>query len=112
MTNDLHLGRAIRAELKRQGKNARMLSEMIGKDHRTCYNILLRRHLNSRLLIDISRTLNHNFFALLEKAASLQPDDPKPAGEEEKLRKENEALRKELAYVKRINELLEKGSSV
>ncbi len=81
---------------------------MIGKDHRTCYNILLRRHLNTRLLLDISRALNHNFFALLQKAAGLPPD-PKTVDEEEKLSKENEALRKELAYVKRINELLERG---
>ena len=58
----MNIGERIKAELTKQKKNARWLSEQIPCERTNAYKILKRKHIDCALLQRISVVLQHDFF--------------------------------------------------
>ena len=58
---DLHIGEMIRAELERQERKVSWLARKINCDRSNTYKMLHRDSMDLKLLIKISKILNHNF---------------------------------------------------
>ena len=59
---EIHLGRLIRQELKRQKRSVQWLADSINCDRTNCYLIFDKKYIDIDLLKRISKVLNHNFF--------------------------------------------------
>jgi len=58
-----HIGKMIKAELKRQGRSAVWLATQLNYGADNVYKIFQRNHLATDVLWKISEVLNHNFFS-------------------------------------------------
>lgn len=59
---EIHLGRLIRQELKRQKRSVTWLADSINCDRTNCYLIFDKQYIDIDLLKRISKVLKHNFF--------------------------------------------------
>lgn len=59
---EIHLGRLIRQELKRQKRSVQWLADSINCDRTNCYLIFDKQYIDIDLLKRISKVLKHNFF--------------------------------------------------
>lgn len=59
-----HIGEAIRAELKRQGRSNVWLAQQLSCNPRTISKIFHKRYIDTYQLWQISKALNHDFFHL------------------------------------------------
>ena len=66
---DIHFGHMIQAELKRQGRTVTWFARAIHCDRTNAYKIFANSHIDTELLLRISRVLDHNFF---QDAADLK----------------------------------------
>ena len=69
---ELHIGKLIREELRRQGKTNRWLAEGINVNMRTVNKIFLKRVIDTQRLMQISRLLGVDFFQYF--SAALKKD--------------------------------------
>ena len=60
----VHIGKEIKAELRRQERGVSWLAEKLHCDRTNVYDIFKREGINTSLLERISIILNRNFFAL------------------------------------------------
>ena len=60
----VHIGKEIKAELRRQERGVSWLAEKLHCDRTNVYDIFKREGIDTRLLERISIILNRNFFAL------------------------------------------------
>lgn len=60
--NELHLGKLIHQELKRQKRSVTWLADSINCDRTNCYLIFDKQYIDIDLLKRISKVLKHNFF--------------------------------------------------
>ena len=67
MCDDIHIGALILGKLKENGQAVSWLAEKVNSDRSNFYRILKRKHIDSQLLMDISRALNYDFFACLSE---------------------------------------------
>jgi predicted transcriptional regulator len=63
MHEDIDIGTLILDKLKENGQAVSWLAEKINSDRSNFYRILKRNHIDTKLLMDISRALNFDFFA-------------------------------------------------
>lgn len=69
---ELHIGKLIREELRRQGKTNRWLAEGINVNMRTVNKIFLKRVIDTQRLMQVSRLLGVDFFQYF--SAALKKD--------------------------------------
>jgi len=113
--NDVHIGNEIRRYVWKYKPSITMLAEALGLHIGSISRIYRQASIQTSQLKTISEHLNYDFFAVysaslsLKKVESIAPEEVKKT-ECEKLLEEKiaevEALKKEMAYVKEINELL------
>lgn len=65
--NDIHFGRMIDAELRKQRYSVTWFAKEMGSDRSNMYKLLERQHLNSDFILRASRLLNHDFFGEASK---------------------------------------------
>lgn len=58
-----HIGRLIKAEVKRQGMTTVYLSEQLGCSRMNTYKIYRRPWITTDMLYKVSAALHHNFFS-------------------------------------------------
>ena len=58
---NLHFGHLIQAELKAQGRTVTWFAKAIHCDRTNAYKIFNNSHIDTELLMRISRVLGHNF---------------------------------------------------
>lgn len=58
---DIHIGKIIKKEFKRQGRTVRWLTEQLHCNRSNVYNIFTRKNIDVEMLIKLSIVLNHNF---------------------------------------------------
>lgn len=59
---EIHIGKMIKAELKRQGRTVKWFQLKINRSHSAVYEIFRQESINTELLAIISIALNHDFF--------------------------------------------------
>jgi len=72
--NILHLGQALRKELKRQNYPVKKPAQQLGLARSSVYYLMKNRHFSTDLLWKISLALNHNFFQHFDP--TYGPSDP------------------------------------
>ena len=96
------------------GLDTSIVSKRIGISRVHVYRIMKRKTLDSGLIAKLSELLNYDFFSYLSRELRKSNPSVKFKNEEsdavEKLRVENEALKKEVGLLRKINELHEKQS--
>ena len=60
-TQEIHIGRMIRAELKAQGRTVVWFAEAIHRDRSDVHKMFKRESIDLAMLIRISQILNHDF---------------------------------------------------
>ena len=63
----MHIGEAIKAELERQGKTIVWFAEQIPCHRTNVYRILEKKSIDTEILLNICKILNHDFFEDLTK---------------------------------------------
>ena len=76
----VHIGKEIKAELRRQERGVSWLAEKLHCDRTNVYNIFKRQGIDTRLLERISIILNRNFFTLYcqKDSMNVEKDSTKP----------------------------------
>ena len=67
----LHIGQRIKEELERQGRTKVWFAQAINRSRTVCYNIFNNPTIDTGLLIQISKALNHDFLKDLSETESL-----------------------------------------
>lgn len=116
----IHIGKRIREELDSQHMPVIDFAKKINRSRNVAYNIFERESIDTALLNKIAKVLNVDFFSLyssqkefsLESIKHFNSGEPPPnygkhAEEILMLQQQNEALLKEVVYLKKIINLLE-----
>lgn len=77
---NFHVGALIQREMKRQERTPSWLSKKIFCDRTNIHKIYKKKSIDSELLYNISKALNHNFFEDLSQL--YQTEDPTDTTEE------------------------------
>lgn len=117
----IHIGKKIREELDLNGMSVTDFAKKINRSRNVTYDIFERVSIDTALLNKIAKVLNVDFFSLYssQKEFSLDsikhfnsgeppPNYGKHAKEILMLQQQNEALLKEVVYLKKIISLMEK----
>lgn len=116
----IHIGKKIREELDSQGLTITDFAKKINRSRNVAYDIFDRESIDTALLNKIAKVLNVDFFSLYSSQKEFHSDsikhyhsgEPtvgygKHAEEIQLLQQQNEALLKEVVYLKKIISLLE-----
>ena len=60
--SDIHFGKMINTELRKQRYSVDWFAKEMGSDRSNMYKLLARPHLNTEFVLRASRLLNHDFF--------------------------------------------------
>jgi len=63
LNSDFHIGKLIKAELVRQGRSATWLAKQVNCTPENIYKICRQQWITMHLLFEISKALDHDFFA-------------------------------------------------
>lgn len=96
----IHLGKLILAKLKEKKVSKSEFARRINKSRQNVQDIFKRESLDTNLLLEINKALNFNFFEVLAGQSPTQPDKD--------LLNQLKIAQKEIAYLTKINSLLEK----
>jgi hypothetical protein len=122
---EVHIGKLILEKLKERGIKKSEFARRINKSRQNVQDIFKRQSLDTKLLADVSKVLDYNFFELISSeknqtnALLVMEEDPIPykgaKSEKQKLKSQIDELskqlklaQKEIQYLKKINGLLEK----
>ncbi len=117
---NIHIGNLIRKKLEDTGMSKSELSRRINKSRQNVNHILSRKSIDTDLLLRISGALRFDFFHLFSEESlpswnegiafyrKRKTTSPVKKADAPDIIKDLELARKEIAYLKRINELLEK----
>ena len=75
MTNKVHIGNMIKAELKRQGRSMTWFAEAIHSDRSNTYKMLKRESIDLALLMYISELLHYDFLRECSEALDFGPEN-------------------------------------
>jgi transcriptional regulator with XRE-family HTH domain len=116
----IHIGKKVKEELYAQGISVTVFAKKISRSRNVVYDIFERESIDTNLLNKIAKILNVDFFSLyssqkefsLENIKHYNSGEPPPAyGKHAEeillLQQQNEALQKEVVYLKKIISLLE-----
>lgn len=96
---NIHIGKLVLDKLKERGISKSEFARRINKSRQNVQDIFKRQSLDTQLLSEIGEVLTFDFFSALSKKP---PKDDKLVAD----------LKKEIAYLKKINSLLEKKKNV
>lgn len=118
---EIHIGKVILEKLKEQDISKSEFGRKINRSRQNVQDIFKRESIDTNLLAEVSKVLNFDFFQYLSKnkevsTSILMEDIPSYKKSEvdkykqkaAELNKELKQAQKELAYLKKINALLEK----
>lgn len=97
----IHIGNKIKEIFDTKDLTVSEFARRIDTSRENVYGIFKRKSIDTNLLIKISDVLDHNFFQYFIRKEEIYP-------EVENLSKRLEASEKEIQYLKKINELLER----
>jgi transcriptional regulator with XRE-family HTH domain len=115
----IHIGKKIREELYSQGLSVTDFAKKINRSRNVAYDIFDRESIDTALLNKIAKVLNVDFFSLyssqkefsLDNIKNYSGEPPANYGKNAEeillLQQQNEALLKEVVYLKKIINLLE-----
>jgi transcriptional regulator with XRE-family HTH domain len=116
----IHIGKKVKEELYAQGISVTVFAKKISRSRNVVYDIFERESIDTNLLNKIAKILNVDFFSLysaqkeftLDTIKHYNSGEPpaaygKHAEEMAQLQQQNEALQKEVVYLKKIITLLE-----
>lgn len=115
----IHIGKKIREELYSQGLSVTDFAKKINRSRNVAYDIFDRESIDTALLNKIAKVLNVDFFSLyssqkefsLDSVKNYSGEPPANYGKNAEeillLQQQNEALLKEVVYLKKIINLLE-----
>jgi DNA-binding Lrp family transcriptional regulator len=113
----VHIGSKIKKVVYESRIPINEFASSINKSRTVVYNIFQRETIDTGLLMRISKALNHNFFTYYLTAKNVLNEGQEKyyskaqfnelSADLEECKKENEASRKEIEYLKKINKLLE-----
>lgn len=63
-TSKIHIGHLIRQQLKEQGRSVTWFAQRLNYDRSNAYKIFSKPHIDTDLLLTISKVLNYNFFCV------------------------------------------------
>lgn len=101
----IHIGKTLRRLLEKQGTSSVALGKRIGRSERAVQAMLRKKHLHSKVMVQISNALKHDIIRYLYQP-DLLPANQALQKKAEALQHENEELKKELKYLKEINTML------
>lgn len=61
-TSKIHIGYLIQQQLKEQGRSVTWFAHRLNYDRSNVYKIFSKQHIDTDLLLTISKVLNYNFF--------------------------------------------------
>lgn len=61
-TSKIHIGHLIRQQLKEQGRSVTWFAQRLNYDRSNAYKIFSKPHIDTDLLLTISKVLNYDFF--------------------------------------------------
>ena len=61
-SNKIHIGQLIQQQLKAQGRTVTWFAQQLNYDRSNVYKIFSKPHIDTDLLLSISKVLNYNFF--------------------------------------------------
>lgn len=116
----IHIGKKIKEELYTQGISVTDFAKKINRSRNVAYDIFERESIDTALLNKIAKVLNVDFFSLYSSQKEFSLDSIKHYNSGEPpanygkhaeeillLQQQNEALQKEVVYLKKIINLLE-----
>ncbi len=63
MSEDIHIGKLIREKLDKNGQSASWLAKKVHCDRSSFNKLLKKDHIDTKLLLHISKVLNFDFFS-------------------------------------------------
>ena len=66
-SNKIHIGHLIQQQLKAQGRTVTWFAQRLNYDRSNAYKIFSKPHIDTDLLLTISKALNYNFFRAYEE---------------------------------------------
>lgn len=105
----VHIGQQIKSRVEQKGMSKAELSRRLNMSSTNVHKIFKRQSIDTGLLEKLGEVLDYNFFQFYTSGAGTLSDPLIPylsSTQVEQLRKENEELRKEINYLKEINQLL------
>lgn len=87
-------------------------ADELGTVRQNVYRIFKKRHLDTGLLLKISRVLDYNFFQYYVIPQINQQPIVKPPGESAEFQKQLELSKKEIDYLRKIIKLMEEKSEL
>ena len=63
-TSKIHIGQLIQQKLKEQGRTVTWFARQLNYDRSNAYKIFSKPHIDTDLLLSISKILNYNFFGV------------------------------------------------
>ncbi len=116
----IHIGKKIKEEVYRQRMSITLFAKKISRSRNVVYDIFERESVDTYLLNKIGKVLNCDFFSLYsaqkeyaqEGMKNFYVREPeatygKPTEEMQQLQQENQALKSEVDYLKKIVSLME-----
>jgi hypothetical protein len=67
MTEQFHIGKLIKAKLNEQGRKASWLAKQVNCTRFNIYKVFQREWIDTKLLLEISKALDFNFFECYAK---------------------------------------------
>ena len=77
MTEQLHIGKLIKAKLDEQGRKASWLAKQVNCTRFNIYKVFQRESIDTKLLIEISNALDYNFFECYARHFDDMKSEPK-----------------------------------
>ena len=71
---EIHIGKLVKDELRRQGRTARWLAAQVPTNRTNIYDIMRRKNIDPAMLMRLSEILEYNFFAVLAEEAQRRID--------------------------------------
>lgn len=72
---NIHIGKIIKAEFKRQGRTVKWLTEQLHCNRSNVYNIFARKNIDMEMLIKVSIALQHNFLLDIAPLAESEEEN-------------------------------------
>ena len=73
--SDIHFGKMILNELRKQRYSVTWFAQEMGSDRSNMYKLLSRQHLNSEFILRASKLLNYDFFGEASRLFHLEKEE-------------------------------------
>ena len=108
----IEIGQKIREVFEASNLKLTDFADQLGTVRQNVYRIFKKSHLDSGLLLKISRVLNHNFFQYYQLPGEGDSPSPQPKEQSSDLSRQLELAKKEVDYLRRIIKLMEEKAEL